>query len=163
MKGNARSCCGGLRSPEPDIRITEPEIRNTKSGTRTTEPETRNPEPETRRKRRLEVERSPRDSAELAAAAVAHTEYETRNTKSQSWHLKHGTRNLTHETRNPELGTRNPFFFFTLVTGPGRSLRLKLSDTRVYEPQIRARNQVEEARAVRALRARGRKPLHPKP
>jgi len=31
------------------------------------------------------------------------------------------------------------FFFFTLVTGPRRFLRLKLSDTRVYEPQIRAR------------------------
>ena len=31
------------------------------------------------------------------------------------------------------------FFFFTLVTGPGRSLSLKLSDARVYEPQIRAR------------------------
>ena len=31
------------------------------------------------------------------------------------------------------------FFFFTLVTGPGRSLSLMLSDTRVYEPQIRAR------------------------
>jgi len=31
------------------------------------------------------------------------------------------------------------FFFFTLVTGPGRSLSLKLSDTRVYEPHIRAR------------------------
>jgi len=30
-------------------------------------------------------------------------------------------------------------FFFTLVTGPRRSLSLKLSDTRVYEPQIRAR------------------------
>ena len=30
-------------------------------------------------------------------------------------------------------------FFFTLVTGPSRSLSLKLSDTRVYEPQIRAR------------------------
>jgi len=32
------------------------------------------------------------------------------------------------------------FFFlsFTLVTGPRRSLMLKLSDTRVYEPQIRA-------------------------
>ena len=30
-------------------------------------------------------------------------------------------------------------FFFTLVTGPRRSLRLKLSDARVYEPQIRAR------------------------
>jgi len=29
------------------------------------------------------------------------------------------------------------FFFFALVTGPGRSLSLKLSDTRVYEPQIR--------------------------
>ena len=31
------------------------------------------------------------------------------------------------------------FFFFTLVTSPRRSLSLKLSDTRVYEPQIRAR------------------------
>jgi len=31
------------------------------------------------------------------------------------------------------------FFFFTLVTGPRRYLSLKLSDTRVYEPQIRAR------------------------
>ena len=30
------------------------------------------------------------------------------------------------------------FFFFTLVTGPRRSLSLRLSDTRVYEPQIRA-------------------------
>ena len=30
------------------------------------------------------------------------------------------------------------FFFFTLVTGPRRSLSLKLIDTRVYEPQIRA-------------------------
>jgi len=29
------------------------------------------------------------------------------------------------------------FFFLTLVTGPRRSLRLKLSDTRVYEPQTR--------------------------
>ena len=29
-------------------------------------------------------------------------------------------------------------FFFTLVTGPRRSLSLKLSDKRVYEPQIRA-------------------------
>jgi len=28
------------------------------------------------------------------------------------------------------------FFFLTLVTGPRRSLSLKLSDTRVYEPQI---------------------------
>ena len=31
------------------------------------------------------------------------------------------------------------FFCFTLVTGSRRSLSLKLSDTRVYEPQIRAR------------------------
>ena len=31
------------------------------------------------------------------------------------------------------------FFFFTLVTGPRRSLSLKLSDTKVYEPQIQAR------------------------
>ena len=31
------------------------------------------------------------------------------------------------------------FFFFTLITGPRRSLSLKLGDTRVYEPYIRAR------------------------
>jgi len=31
------------------------------------------------------------------------------------------------------------FFFVTLVTGHRSSLSLKLSDTRVYEPQIRAR------------------------
>ena len=30
-------------------------------------------------------------------------------------------------------------FFFTLVTGPRRSLSLELSDRRVYAPQIRAR------------------------
>ena len=29
------------------------------------------------------------------------------------------------------------FFFFTLVTGPRRSLSLKSSDTRVYAPEIR--------------------------
>ena len=36
----------------------------------------------------------------------------------------------------------NFFLFFTLVTGPRRSLSLKLRDTRVYEPQIigKARN-----------------------
>ena len=39
-----------------------------------------------------------------------------------------------------ESGTLHPkpffffFFFLTLVTGPRRSLSLKLSDTRVYEP-----------------------------
>jgi len=31
------------------------------------------------------------------------------------------------------------FFFFTLVAGPRRSLSVKLSDTRVYAPRIRAR------------------------
>ena len=31
------------------------------------------------------------------------------------------------------------FFFFTLVTGLRRSLNIMLSDTRIYEPQIRAR------------------------
>ena len=31
------------------------------------------------------------------------------------------------------------FYFFTLVTGPGRFLGLRLSDARVYEPQLRAR------------------------
>ena len=37
--------------------------------------------------------------------------------------------------------------FFTLVTGPRRSLGLQLSDARVYEPQIRARLQVLSAGA----------------
>ena len=39
------------------------------------------------------------------------------------------------------LRTLNFFFvvFFTLVTGPSRSLSLKLSDTRGYEPYIRVR------------------------
>jgi len=31
------------------------------------------------------------------------------------------------------------FFFFTLFTGPRRSLSLKLSGTKVYQPQLRAR------------------------
>ena len=37
------------------------------------------------------------------------------------------------------VGPGDSFFFFSnLVTGPRRSLNFKLSDTRVYEPQIRA-------------------------
>jgi len=43
------------------------------------------------------------------------------------------------EAVGSRVGMRHIFFFFTLVTGPRRSLRLTLSDTRVYEPQIRAR------------------------
>ena len=35
--------------------------------------------------------------------------------------------------------SRTAHCFFTLVTGPRRFLSLKLSDTRVHEPQIRAR------------------------
>ena len=41
------------------------------------------------------------------------------------------------ESTNPVSSTHT--FFFTRVTGPRRSLSLKLSDARVYEPQIRAR------------------------
>ena len=40
-------------------------------------------------------------------------------------------------SKNPKV--RLLLFFFTLVTGPGRSLSLELSDTRVYEPQVRSR------------------------
>ena len=40
---------------------------------------------------------------------------------------------------NPPHQARNLLFLFALVTGPRRSLSLKLSDTRVYEPQMRAR------------------------
>ena len=48
----------------------------------------------------------------------------------------------------PLHSSENPFFcfFFTLVAGPRRSLRLKLSDTRVYEPQLRARLGTRSAR-----------------
>jgi len=48
---------------------------------------------------------------------------------------KAGRRRSNHS----ETGSRIHFFFFTLVTGPRRSVRLKLRDTTVYEPQIRAR------------------------
>ena len=40
---------------------------------------------------------------------------------------------------------RRNFFFFTPVTGPRRSLSLKLSDTKVYDPQIRAQNRSARA------------------
>ena len=53
-------------------------------------------------------------------------------------------RTLLVRGRNAEMGTAagadelvSLFCFFTLVTGPRRSLSLKLSNTRVYEPQIR--------------------------
>ena len=42
------------------------------------------------------------------------------------------------ETVPPASSRISLLLFFTLVTGPRRSLSLKLSDTRVYEPQIRA-------------------------
>ena len=45
-------------------------------------------------------------------------------------------------------------FFFTLVTGPRRSLSLKLSSTRVYEPQIRAKKKVAR-NGTEHQRARG--------
>jgi len=39
---------------------------------------------------------------------------------------------------NRAFDTKVSFFFYTLVTGPRGSLSLKLSDTRVYEPQKRS-------------------------
>ena len=45
------------------------------------------------------------------------------------------------------------FFFVTLVTGPRMSLSLKLSDTRVYEPQIRARLGTADTAAVSGTEA----------
>ena len=135
MKGNARSCCGGLRNPEPDIRNLESGTRNPEHGTRNPEHEPWNLKHGTRNLKPGEKGGSKsKDRPAIAQSSQllrwAHPEHETRNTKSQSLHLKHGTRNLTHETRNPEPGTRN---------------------------------QMEEARAVCALRACGQKPLHSEP
>ena len=45
---------------------------------------------------------------------------------------------LTEIVRESNDWRYRPLFFFTLMTGPGRSLGLKLSDARVYEPQIRS-------------------------
>jgi len=51
-----------------------------------------------------------------------------------------GEQGLVWREPSPDLCDARPFFFlFTGVTVPRRSLSLKLSDTRVYEPQIRAR------------------------
>jgi len=102
---------------EPEPRSPEPEIRNPKPGTRNPNPGTRNPEPETRN---------------------PETGPEPRNPESGTRNPKPGTRSPEPEIRSPKSGTRHTFFF-TLVTGPRRSLSPKLSDTRVYEPQIRAR------------------------
>ena len=55
---------------------------------------------------------------------------------------------VTHGFRASGLKDFFCFFFVTLVTGPGRSLSLKLSDTRVYEPQIRG---VRRFRGVRSF------------
>jgi len=46
------------------------------------------------------------------------------------------------------------FFLFTLVTGPRRSLSLRLSDTRVYEPHKRARLDTTQEAAETAAEAR---------
>ena len=59
--------------------------------------------------------------------------------------MRHGARWVSGVRDVGEVGVesvrekRAGFFFFTLVTGPRRSLSLKLSDTSVYAPQIRAR------------------------
>jgi len=44
--------------------------------------------------------------------------------------------------REAARGNVKVYLFLTLVTDPSRSLSLKLTDTRVYEPQIRARQGV---------------------
>jgi len=56
-------------------------------------------------------------------------------------HLKHERRRITLTCfcLPPQVLFFYFFFFFTLVTGPRRPLSRKLSDTRVYEPHIRAR------------------------
>ena len=125
--GCGRGCRGRLdggraflrrstRNPKPETRNPKPEARNPKPETWNPKPETRNPKPE------------------------------ARNQKSEIRNPKPETRNPQPETRSSsELGTckTNPhpylfFLFFTLVTGPRRSLCLKLSDTKVCAPQIRA-------------------------
>ena len=68
--------------------------------------------------------------------SLTHTRKHTRTKKDTYIH------SLTH-THSLSLwgggGVKGLFLFFTLVTGPSRSLSLKLSDATVYEPQIRAR------------------------
>ena len=59
------------------------------------------------------------------------------------------------------------YVFFTLVTGPRRSLSLKLRDTRVYELQLRARLGTKRRRArrwcARARSGRSRRPTSSPP
>ena len=55
------------------------------------------------------------------------------------WATKRAVELIENNARLPWASTQVPaffFFFFTLVTGPRRSLRLKLSDTRVYAPAV---------------------------
>ena len=54
------------------------------------------------------------------------------------WCGRRLTRRSPKSAPAPPPATLVNFFFFTLVTGRKRSLSLTLSDTRVYEPQIRS-------------------------
>jgi len=74
---------------------------------------------------------------------------------SSSWFWVCGTDLLTEgQKREPTLTGASLFFFFTLATGPRRSLGLKLTDTRVYEPQIRARLGTEQGAQASPMPAR---------
>ena len=62
----------------------------------------------------------------------------TRVNRQRGLHRYQVTSPTTSERRGVNLKSCFVFFFFTLVTGPRRSLSLKLSDRRVYAPQIRS-------------------------
>ena len=62
-----------------------------------------------------------------------------RSVGSQIHTIDLGCRDRRRRCRQNEWIKRLLLFFFALVTGSRRSLGLKLSDTRVYEPHTRAR------------------------
>ena len=83
-------------------------------------------------------------SIEASCRGVAHQlQSQKGSATSQAFHI---SARLSRSPFISEYGDREPvpffcfffFFFFTLVTGSRRSSNLKLGDTRVYEPQIRA-------------------------
>ena len=67
----------------------------------------------------------------------AHTHTHARTHTPHTHHIHTQTHTHTHGVLRPAV--RRAGFFFTLATGPRRSLSLKLSDTKVYSPEILVR------------------------
>jgi len=93
-------------------------------------------------------------------ASNLQTKPETLNQAEQMWEeILNGSRRVR-QALERKIGFF--FFFFTLGTGPRRSLSLKLGDTRVYESQTRKPKAGTTPRTARTIRAADTRKLGPR-